>query len=310
MEHEYPDLCACVARRERLPMRPNPTYRVAGARVILGDDQRLHVIVDSMRGSRTLAIQVVNYRTRSYLERCVATVVADSERSGLDYELNLLDNDSGEDLGELAQRYDRCRTFTAPSNLGFGGGHNLLATKTDASYLLILNPDVEFLAPDTTRQLLLAVTGNDGVKAAGPKLVTAAGAAQPYDHGRLHGVRAQIALRGGHSYWKATDTRQPVAWVSGAALLIEREAFAGVGGFDENLFLYKEDEDLCLRVRRAGGQVIYDPGVVVRHHGSVVADRHDALTRASSYYFAKHFANRPSQKVFAAAHQWLAYIRL
>ena len=151
---------------------------------------------------------------------------------------------------------------------------------------------------------------NEQIKAVGPKLVTADGAAQPYDHGRLHGVRAQIALRGGHSYWQATDTPTDVAWVSGAAIAVERIAFEAVGGFDENLFLYKEDEDLCLRLRAGGGRIVYDPRVVVRHHGSVVADRKDELATASSYYFAKHFRNRTSQKAFAAAHQWLAYIRL
>lgn len=259
---------------------------------------------------RDLAIQVVNYRTRSYLERCVATVVADAEGSDLDYELNLLDNASGEDLSEFARRYERCRTFTAPKNVGFGGGHNLLARETDAGHLLILNPDVEILEADTAKRLLLAAASNDQIKAVGPKLVTADGAAQPYDHGRLHGVRAQIALRGGHSYWKATDTPRDVAWVSGAAVALDRPAFEAVGGFDENLFLYKEDEDLCLRLRAERGRIGYDPSVVVRHHGSVVADRKDGLATASSYYFAKHFRNRASQKAFAAAHQWLAYIRL
>jgi N-acetylglucosaminyl-diphospho-decaprenol L-rhamnosyltransferase len=263
-----------------------------------------------MRGSATLAIQVVNYRTRAYLERCLATVVPDAERSGLDYEVNLLDNASGDNLEDFGRRYRHCRTFTAAQNSGFGGGHNWLAARTGASHLLILNPDVEFLAPETTKRLLAVVTGGDEIKAAGPKLVTAAGTAQPYDHGRLHGIRAQIALRGGHGYWHETDVRQEVAWVSGAVLLIERAAFAGVGGFDEQLFLYKEDEDLCLRLRRVGCRVVYEPAVVVRHHGAVVADRPDALAQASSYFFAKHFPNRRSQKVFAAAHQGLAYIRL
>jgi N-acetylglucosaminyl-diphospho-decaprenol L-rhamnosyltransferase len=263
-----------------------------------------------MRGSRTLAIQVVNYRTRSYLERCLATVVADVERSGLDYELNLLDNDSGEDLGEFEQRYEHCQAFQSSSNLGFGGGHNLLATKTDAQHLLILNPDIEFLELDTAKRLLATASGSSEIKAVGPRLVTEHGVPQRYDHGRLHGLRAQIALRGGHSYWRATDQRQPVAWVSGAVMLIEHDAYDAADGFDEQLFLYKEDEDLCLRVREASGQVVYDPGVVVRHHGSVVADRQAQLGTASSYYFTKHFANRPSQKMFAAAHQWLAYIHL
>jgi GT2 family glycosyltransferase len=106
------------------------------------------------------------------------------------------------------------------------------------------------------------------------------------------------------------NKRQEVAWVSGAAMLLERVAFMNVGGFDENLFLYKEDEDLCLRLREAGALVIYEPSVVIRHHGSVVADRSTELARALSYYCAKHYPNRRSQRAFAVAHQWLAYLRL
>jgi GT2 family glycosyltransferase len=253
-------------------------------------------------------VQVVNYRTRSYLERCLATVVPDLERSGLDFEINLLDNASGESLDDLGARVPACRTFQAPNNLGFGGGHNLLASKTQAPYLLILNPDVEFLFPDTAAHLLQAVTSSTTVKAVGPKLVTADGRAQIHDHGQLHGVRAQIALRGGDSYWHETDTRQEVAWVSGAVLLVERDAFDSVGGFDEALFLYKEDEDLCLRLRHGGGRVIYEPAVVVRHHKSVVANRQAEFPRSASYFFAKHFPNRRSRQLFATAHHWLAHL--
>jgi N-acetylglucosaminyl-diphospho-decaprenol L-rhamnosyltransferase len=262
-----------------------------------------------MLGSARLAVQVVSYHTRAYLERCLTTVVPDVERSGLDFEINLLDNASGESLDDLGARFPACRTFQSASNLGFGGGHNLLATKTQAPYLLILNPDVEFLFPDTAARLLETVRSGATVKAAGPKLVTADGGAQAYDHGDLHGLRAQIALRGGHSYWHETDARQEVAWVSGAVLLVERGAFEGVSGFDERLFLYKEDEDLCLRLRQAGGRVIYEPAVVVRHHESVVANRQAEFPRSASYFFAKHFPNRRSRQLFAAAHQWLAHLR-
>ncbi len=263
-----------------------------------------------MRRSVQLAVQVVNYRTRSYLERCVATVVADLQASGMVYEINLLDNASGEDLSDLAARIPACQTFSAPTNLGFGGGHNLLASKTEARYLLILNPDVEFMFPDTTRRLLDAVMNGPSVTAAGPRVVAENGAPQPYDHGRLRGLRAQIALRGGHSYWHETSAAQDVAWVSGAALMVEHAAFDAISGFDENFFLYKEDEDLCLRLRRIGGQIRYEPAVVVLHHGSVVAERRAELNRASTYFSAKNFPNRRSQRLFAAAHQCLAYLRL
>jgi N-acetylglucosaminyl-diphospho-decaprenol L-rhamnosyltransferase len=257
-----------------------------------------------------LAIQIVNYRTRRYLERCVETVVSNLDGGAVRYEINLLDNASGEDLGDLAGRWGNCRAFTAPSNLGFGGGHNLLARHTEAPYLLILNPDIELLEPDSIERLLALVAGDDRVVAAGPKLVLLDGSAQPYDHGRLNGLRAQVALRGGHSYWRATGVRQAVAWVSGAAMMVQRDAFAAVGGFDEKLFLYKEDEDLCLRLREAGGLVIYEPGVTMRHHGGVVADRHTELPAATGYFFAKHYAHQRVRKAFGAAHQTLAYLRL
>jgi N-acetylglucosaminyl-diphospho-decaprenol L-rhamnosyltransferase len=257
-----------------------------------------------------LAIQVVNYRTRQHLERCLASVVSDLRGDPVRWEVNLLDNASGEDLTDLAARFPGCRAFSAPRNLGFGGGHNLLAGETDAPYLLILNPDIELVAPGTVARLLALVEHGDRVVAAGPKLLTSDGTPQPYDHGRLHGLRAAIALQGGHSYWRATDVRQEVAWVSGAAMLLRHSAFAALGGFDEKLFLYKEDEDLCLRLRQAGGAVVYEPGVAMRHVGAVVADRHHELRGASSYFFAKHYAGRPGRRAFAAAHRTLAYLRL
>ncbi len=256
-----------------------------------------------------VAVQIVNYRTRAYLERCLASVVSDLERGGPAYEINLLDNASGDDLEPLHDRYADCRVYVAERNLGFGAGHNLLASKTDAEHLLILNPDVEFIGPDTTRRLLESVA-RPGVKIAGPKLITSRGVAQRWDHGRLHGLRAQISNRGGHSYWREADVRQDVAWVSGAAMLIERAAYRSIGGFDEAFFLYKEDEDLCLRIRQAGGLVAYEATVVVRHSGSVVADRGAELARANRYFIAKHFAGRRSQRVFATVDRWLPYVGL
>ena len=106
-----------------------------------------------MSGSATLAIQVVNFRTRSYLERCLRTVVPDAERSGLEFEVMLLDNASGDNLEEFGRRYPNCRNFTAQENKGFGAGHNWLADRTDATHVLILNPDVEFLSPGSAMRL-------------------------------------------------------------------------------------------------------------------------------------------------------------
>jgi hypothetical protein len=258
----------------------------------------------------TLAVQIVNYRTRAYLERCLTSVRADLTASGIAHEIRLLDNDSGEALDDLAARFENVMASSAPRNLGFGGGHNLLARATAAPYLWILNPDIQMVEPDTARRLLTAIEADAGVQAIGPRLVGVDGAPEPYDHGRLSGPRARVALRGGHSYWRATLRRRRVAWVNGAALLIERATFAALGGFDEKLFLYKEEEDLCLRLRAAGGEVLYDPSVSVRHVGSVVAERPVSLAESERYYIAKHCRPGPVQRLCARLHQGLAYVHL
>ena len=69
---------------------------------------------------------------------------------------------------------------------------------------------------------------------------------------------------------------------------MERRAFTRLGGFDERLFLYKEEEDLCLRLRREGGGVLYEPSVRLVHEGSVVTTREDELRRSAEYFAEKH----------------------
>ncbi len=258
----------------------------------------------------TIAVQIVNFKTRDYLELCLRSVTEDLESSEISYCVNVLESASGDRLSELIAGFPQARLFESEANRGFGAGHNFLASQTDAAYLLILNPDVEFIEAETGARLLNALRSSPRTSAVGPKLVEASGNAQRWDHGRLHGVRAQIAIRGGHSHWRATDRRAEVAWVSGAVMLIPRDAFNDVGGFDEQFFLYKEDEDLCLRLRRSGAQVLYEPAVTVRHLGSVVARRPEELARSERYFIEKNLEGRRSQRLFEKLHQGLPRIGL
>jgi N-acetylglucosaminyl-diphospho-decaprenol L-rhamnosyltransferase len=231
-----------------------------------------------------VAVQVVNYRTRRQLEACLPTVLADV--AGLDHRVLVLDNASGDDLSSLAAAHPSVHFETAPRNLGFGAGHNLLASRHDARALLILNPDTEVIEPDTVRRLAAAL--GDGVVAVGPQLVSAAGEVDPRDHGELHGFRARVALAAGDSHYRRRDEPADVAWVSGAACLIDRAAFDAVGGFDPEFFLYKEEEDLFLRMRRDGARVRYLPTVRVRHEGGVVASRDEHMPSSVARFAEKH----------------------
>ena len=245
-----------------------------------------------------LCIQIVNYNTKGYLRACLLSVIGALEGSGVTHEINVLDNASDDDLTDLTSEFaDHVSFHRSTTNLGFGGGHNMLAAKASSSILCFMNPDVVVTCADAFPRLLANL--DDGVVGAcGPRLVTEADLVQPWDHGELRGIRARIANGAGYAHWEPRDRPTAVAWVSGAFLLIRREIFDDVGGFDGRYFLYKEDEDLCLQVRRAGWLVMYDPRVSAQHRGSVVAGRDPRHFAASmEHYTRKNFPRRIRRKV-------------
>ncbi len=240
-----------------------------------------------------LRIQIVNYKTKSYLAECLASLSDDLATFQEDYSVAILDNASGEDLSDIPARFPKLANIEivqGEKNLGFGRGHNMLARRGEAEHLLLLNPDTKITEPKTIERLLArARTGADVV---GPRLITSQGSTQRWDHGELRGMRAWIALNSGNSYWHEQNVPTDVAWVSGAVLLIRKSRFDELDGFDERFFLYKEEEELCWRLREKGGRVLYDPTITVFHHGGVVAKKSEHMQKSVGYFLQKHFSHR------------------
>ena len=130
--------------------------------------------------------------------------------------------------------------------------------------------------------------------------MSSSGAVDPRDHGELHGFRARVALAAGDSHYRRRDAPADVAWVSGAACLVDRAAFDAVGGFDPEFFLFKEEEDLFVRIRERGGRVLYLPTVRVRHEGGVVASRDEHMPASMARFAAKH---APRRRVLLPVHR-------
>lgn len=241
---------------------------------------------------RDLAIQIVNYRTRSYLTRCLETLLHDLARASFNYAINILDNASGDDLSELEEKYrstGRVTFLKNNHNVGFGAGHNILARQANARFILILNPDIEFMEPRSIERLLGKLISEPRVAAVGPRLVTGPNKTQQWwDHGELRGWKAWLTLNAGDSYWKERRDASEAAWVSGAAFLIRKDVFDDVGGFDQKFFLYKEEEDLFWRIRERGRMILYDPSITIFHHGGVVAKKEDHIDKSRAYFRQKH----------------------
>lgn len=238
-----------------------------------------------------LAIQIVNFKTKKYLFDCIEGIEKDLREVDIEYKILILDNASGDDLSNIKNRFSGIELHYSDQNKGFGAGHNYLSKKIESEFILILNPDIKFIEADTITRLISEFSGDLNIAVVGPKLVNECGD-QRWDHGELKGFWAWYATHTGGSHWTRKSIRGEVAWVSGAFFLIRRDVFEKVRKFDEKFFLYKEEEDLCLRIRQNGYKVIYEPAIQVFHHGSAVASKSLYFDASDRYFVEKHFRSR------------------
>ena len=158
-------------------------------------------------------------------------------------------------------------------NVGYGAAANAGMAAARSPWVLLCNADLSFAADFATR-LVEGVWGAEkgelaGAAVIGPKLLEEDGTLQPSvglfpTVGRL--LRDQMRPRSQRKYVRHPPMKAgQVEWVSGACLLLRREAIKKVGGFDEKYFLYVEEVDLQYRLRQAGEQVWYLPEATVRH---------------------------------------------
>jgi len=251
-----------------------------------------------MKTEFDILIQIINYNTKQYLASCLEGLFSDLENSDLSYKVIVLDNNSDDKLDDLMLKFlnSNVEFIESDANLGFGGGHNFISKKEKCRYNLILNSDIKFIQAGTVSGLYNRIL-NSEYSVIGPKLVLEDFTAQQFDHGELYGIMSRLKNSYGSSYWKQRSDEAEAAWVSGAVFMIESEVFHKLNGFDENFFLYKEEEELCKRVSMSGHKILYYPEVKVMHIGHVVARREEHFSNSMNYYLEKHFRNKLSYKI-------------
>jgi GT2 family glycosyltransferase len=223
-------------------------------------------------------VVIVNYRSYDELKRCLASL--EPARPHLRH-VTVVDHES--DLAAaaaLADRFPWIYLVERSTNEGFATGVNLGARLTGSPFLLLLNPDCVADAPAVASLLQFAGTRPDAA-VVGPRILNSDGSVQGSAR-RFPGVTTAIA---GRSSWltrtfpnnplsrhnlPALESRTKpleVDWVSGACMLIRRDAFEQVGGMDEEFFLYWEDADFCRRLGQHGWRTVYYPGATIVHAG-------------------------------------------
>lgn len=229
---------------------------------------------------RRVSVIMVVYMTGEALTQSLECVLRDP----LVDELVVVDNGStrgeAEALRRLAERDRRVRLVTGHGNVGFARGANLGARQAEGDLLVFLNPDA-FLQGGCVAELVRGIEGRPVPSLVGGRVLNADRTEQRgARRGEITPVTALMSLsrlsqripswRRFEVHWEGEEPpREPVAvpTISGACFCMRREDFDAVGGFDEGYFLHVEDVDLCWRVRRDGGLVLFHPKAEVIHLG-------------------------------------------
>jgi N-acetylglucosaminyl-diphospho-decaprenol L-rhamnosyltransferase len=233
-------------------------------------------------------VVVVAYRSAAHLRRCVEPLCGHP-----DIKVIVVDNACPESSTSTLAGLP-VRVIEMGWNAGFGAGCNAGARAGSGDSILFLNPDAG-MSPESVRILAQALSANPRCGAIGPRILQTTGGTQPsMRRGPTLLAAFGEALFLHHaiqrSDWPTETIRRgydepatKAMWLIGAALCVRRSAFEEIGGFDEQFFMYSEDADLGVRLRRAGYVLCYEPAASAVHEGAgSTPPSHQAPLRATA----------------------------
>lgn len=252
-----------------------------------------------------LSVIILNYNVRYFLELCVLSVQKAVE--GIDAEIIVVDNDSGDDSCEMIrERFPEVILIENPENAGFPKGNNIGVAKAKGDYVCILNPDTA-VAEDTFTKMLAFAEKQPDFGIAGCKLIDGTGNFLPESKRGIPTPwvaftkifslykwfpKSNLFGRYYAGYLSENETGK-VEILVGAFMLMKRELYLEVGGFDENCFMYSDDIDLSYRVLKLGKSNYYFHETTVIHYKGESTVRDGTYMKrfreAMEFFYKKHF---------------------
>jgi N-acetylglucosaminyl-diphospho-decaprenol L-rhamnosyltransferase len=249
------------------------------------------------------SIILVNYNGSRFLDGCLKSIELLIDSSNC--EVIIVDNFSIDDsITVIKDTLPSAKLICSSNNLGFGKANNLAVKHSQGEYLLFLNTDT-LLTENTPKILSDYLIQHQDVGIIGPRINFEDGSYQ-LSCGKLPSltvefidkIRYGIDKKWHHTcsnfYSKQYSAVKEVGWLTGACLMIRRDVFTQLGGFDESFFMYFEDKDICNRADEAGWKVLYYPKTSLIHllggSSQNISKSINTYYRDSQlYYYQKHF---------------------
>jgi len=245
----------------------------------------------------TLSVIIVTYNSADVIHACLSALLDPR------LEVIVVDNASSDATVALVQQnFSQVILIDSGGNLGYGAGNNLGAQHATGTHIAIVNPDLTATADDLLA-MVAYLDNHPDAGIVGPRMLHGDGT--PIISARGDYTVARVLAKyfaldrvnkrwvyGDYPHTHTGDTPLDVAWLQGSCLVMRRDDFLAMGGFDDGFFLFAEDVDLCERVRAQGQRVVYLRSVTVQHLvSSSVKRAHLISTRAYHlsplYYFGK-----------------------
>ncbi|MEI6315326.1 MAG: glycosyltransferase family 2 protein [Syntrophus sp. (in: bacteria)] len=231
-----------------------------------------------------ISVIIVSYNTADLIGPCLASVI---DQTGVDKEIFVVDNASTDgSAAMIAANFPDVHLIANKENKGFAVANNQAIAHCRGRHILFLNPDT-VLKENCLTTSLIYMDVHPEIGLAGLHILNPDGTDQESVSWRYLSQR--------YTSGELTNLPGPIACVLGAAMIAPRETIISVGGFDADYFLYGEDEDLCLRIRRQGLQIGFiEAARVIHYHGqserkSTSAEVWRKKIKAEYLFYRKHY---------------------
>jgi GT2 family glycosyltransferase len=261
-----------------------------------------------------VSVIIVTYNSASSIADCLRSVRG---QPGVQCETIVIDNASGDNTVRIVRSSEANPTLIENrENVGFGRACNQGFHASKGRYVYFLNPDAQLVGTNALATLCRGLTEHKNWGMAGSRVVSATGE-----------WKTPATTYPDQSHVRKDFSKLPgkIAWVVGASMIVRREVYAELGGFDPDFFLYSEETDFCLRLRERGYEIGLVEEAAVSHIGGASEsgrDPYEVWTRRSKglhLFWQKHYPpedverllrrNRLRARYRMVVNGWLACIR-
>jgi len=237
---------------------------------------------------QNLSIVIVTLKSEKIIERCI---------NSLDKNIPIIvveNSDNAKFKDFLENRYKNVKCIISKKNLGMGAGNNIGIKLSETDYVLILNPDVT-LEPNTLEEIFMASKNISNFSILSP--------ISSDKNFPNYGIQ--------NNKDKVNETNEPFAvdYIDGFSMLLNKKIFKNNIYFDENFFLYLENDDLCKRVKDNGGSIFVVPKAKINHIGGKAVDikfkEEIELSRNWHWVWSKFYFNKKHFGLFRALKECL-----